>query len=172
MARATKLFLIGWACIAIAAEAWLIPGWRALPMLTLGTFAAAALLAMWNRQVVGFVLVFAYIFPATILLVHGQYDGHYGILWTSALAGVVVPDGLRTSWHLPPRWRAALVCWALVVAVSAPIVIGREIDFNPVLLLEGTGFVTVFVAHVALTLVLGILWFDWLIGASGLDFHV
>jgi len=36
MERATKLFLIGWACAAIAAAAWLLRGWRGLPMLTLG----------------------------------------------------------------------------------------------------------------------------------------
>jgi hypothetical protein len=59
----------------------------------------------------------------------------------------------------------------LVVAVSSPIVMAREIDFNPVLLLEGPGFVVVWVAQVALMLVLGILWFDWLFGASDLDFH-
>ena len=81
----------------------------------------------------------------------------------------------------PAPWRGALVCWALVVAVSAPIVMGREFDFNPVVLLEERmptsvlgsvpGFVVVWVAQVALTLVLGILWFDWLFGAPRLDLH-
>src|ERR1700682_4095980 len=136
MNRATKLFLIGWACAAIAAEAWLLRGWRGLPMLTFGAFAAAALLAMWDRRAVGIVLAFAYVFPAIIFLGHGLYPANYGILWASALAGAVAPDGLRTSWHIPARWRGALVCWALIVAVSAPIVMGREFDFNPVLLLE------------------------------------
>src|SRR5713226_3784972 len=171
MERATKLFLIGWACAAIAAEAWLLRGWRGLPMLTLGAFAAGALLAIWDRRAVSIVLVCAYVFPAIIRVGHGEYNGNYGILWASALLGVVAPDGLRTPWHIPGRWRGALVCWALVVAVSAPIVMAREIDFNPVLLLEGPGFVVVWVAQVALMLVLGILWFDWLFGASDLDFH-
>jgi hypothetical protein len=171
MERATKLLLIVWACAAIAAEAWLLRGWRGLPMLTIGAFAAGALLAMWDRRAVGIVLVCAYVFPAIIRVSHGEYSGSYGILWASALLGVLAPDGLRTPWHIPARWRRALVCWALVVAVSAPIVMGREIDFNPVLLLEGSGFVVVWVAQVALMLVLGILWFDWLFGASDLDFH-
>jgi hypothetical protein len=171
MERTTKIFLIGWACAAIAAEAWLLRSWRGLPVLTLGAFAAGALLAMWDRRAVGIVLVCAYVFPAIIRVGHGQYSVSYGILWASALLGVVAPDGLRTPWHIPARWRSALVCWALVVAVSSPIVMGREIDFNPVLLLEGPGFVVVWVAQVALMLVLGILWFDWLFGASHLDFH-
>jgi O-antigen ligase len=182
MERATKVFLIGWACAAIAVEAWLLRGgWRGLPMLTLGAFAAGALLAMWDRRAVGLVLVFAYVFPAIIRIGHGQYHVSYGILWASALVGAVAPDGLRTSWHIPTRWRGLLVCWALVVAFSAPIVMGREFDFNPVLLLEQRmptsmlgsvpGFVVVWVAQVALTLVLGVLWFDWLFGASDLDPH-
>src|SRR5216684_2936987 len=171
MERATKLFLIGWACAAIAAEAWLLRGWRGLPVLTLGAFAAGALLAMWDRRAVGIVLVCAYAFPAIIRVGHGEFNGSYGVLWASALLGVVAPDGLRTRWHIPSRWRGALVCWALVVAVSAPIVMGREIDVNPVLLLGGPGFVVVWVAQVALMLVLGILWFDWLFGAPDLDFH-
>jgi hypothetical protein len=171
MERATKLFLIGWAFVAIAAEAWLLRSWRGLPILTLGAFAVGALLAMWDRRATGIVLVFAYVFPAIIRLGHGEYRVSYGILWASALLGVVAPDGLRTPWHIPAPWRGALVCWALIVAVSAPIVMGREIDFNPVLLLEGPGFMVVWVAQVALMLVLGILWFDWLFGASDLDFH-
>jgi hypothetical protein len=56
----------------------------------------------------------------------------------------------------------------------------REIDFNLLLLFEGRlpssalgsvpGFVVAWVVQVALTLVIGILWFDWLFGA-GLDFE-
>jgi hypothetical protein len=182
MERATKLFLIGWACAAIALEAWLLRGgWRSLPMLTLAAFAAGVLLALWDRRTVGLILLFAYVFPAIIRLGHGQYHVNYGILWASALLGAVAPDGVRTPWHIPGRWRGALVCWALVVAFSAPIVMGREFDFNVLLLLEERmpssvlgsvpGFVVAWVAQVALTLVLGVLWFDWMFGAPELDLH-
>ena len=111
MERATKLFLIGWACAAIAAEAWLLRGWRGLPMLTLGALAAGALLAIWDRRAVGIVLVCAYVFPAIIRVGHGEYNGSYAILWASALLGVVAPDGLRTPWHIPARWRGARTCY-------------------------------------------------------------
>ena len=67
-----------------------------------------------------------------------------------------------------------------VVAASALIVVGREIDFNLALLdnnyLSSSALgnappnVVSWVVHVALVLILGILWFDWLLGMKG-DFY-
>jgi hypothetical protein len=64
---------------------------------------------------------------------------------------------------------------------GVPIVIGREIDFNAVLLFEPrmeTSILGVmpqsvvsFVLHVGVVLVVGILWFDWLFGQRDLDFR-
>src|SRR5260221_12387723 len=102
MERATKLFLIGWACAAIAAEAWLLRGWRGLPMLTLGVFAAAALLAMWDRRAGGIVPVFAYVAPAIIHIGPGVCHGDFRILWASPPPCAPGPDTLSTSRPIPP----------------------------------------------------------------------
>jgi hypothetical protein len=178
MERATRRLVVAWACAAVAAEAWLLRGWSLLPFLTLGAFLTGAALTLFRRSAVGVVLAFAYTFPAVIWLVRGLYHDNYSIVWMAAILGAIAPDGLRTGWHLPARWRGPLVFSCLVCAISACVVVAREIDFNTLLLLEPRlpssalgsvpGFVAAWVIQVALTLVLGILWFDWLFGA-GLD---
>src|SRR6185295_7005927 len=65
------------------------------------------------------------------------------------------------------------VLWALVLLVGTPIIILREMDFYPGLMAWSSAptFAARWVLHIALTLVVGILWFDWLCGARDLDFH-
>jgi hypothetical protein len=180
MGRATKLFVIAWACAALAVNAWLLRAWGLLPFIMLGAFLAGAALTAFRRRFVAVVLTFAYIFPVFIWIARGQYHDNYSIAWMAALVGAMVPDGVRSGWHLPVRWRGPLVFSALVCAVSACVVAFREIDFNLLLLFEQRlpssalgsvpAFVVVWVIQVALTLVVGILWFDWLFGAD-LDFE-
>ena len=90
----------------------------------------------------------------------------------AALLGAMMPSGLTSRWHLSTRWRAALVCWALTVAVGATIVVAREFDFHSPFVDFGNvsnssiggwpSYVATWTLHVALVNVVGILWFDWL----------
>lgn len=183
MERATKLLVVVWTCVALAADAWLLRHpWPALPLLAAGALVGAALATALDRRAVGIVLVFAYVFPALIAIAHGTFHVDFTVIWLAALLGAMLPDALRTEWHLPVGWRAPLVCWALVIAVATPIVVCREMDFYPALLAEprlanalsgggGPVFVIRWVLQVAVALVLGILWFDWLCGSSSIDFH-
>lgn len=180
--RTTKLILLGWAYVAAVFEVWMLRSWSLLPAIAAGVGVAAFICAAIDRRAIAIVLTVTYLFPALIKLFHGNYHAHFAILWLVALLGAIAPDASRTSWHIPTPWRRALVCWALVVAVAVPIVALREIDFNWLLLVEprmpssilrgAPGLVVEWVLHVALTLVVGILWFDWLFGAAGqIDFH-
>lgn len=171
--RATKLFVVIWACLAVATQVWLLRrAWPGLPVLAVLAFGGAAAVAWFDRRTVAFVLVFAYVFPALIWVAHGERHITFGILWMAGLFGAMLPDGIRTSWHIPARWRAPLVCWALVIAVGVPILILRELDFYPALFYVSRApwHAVGWILHVALTLMLGILWFDWLFGARDLDF--
>jgi len=180
MDRATKLAVLGWVCAAVALQTWLTPGWRELELLTAAAFVVAALLTAFKPGLVAAVLVFTYVFPALIRLSQGTYHVSYDVLWMSALLGAITPQTVRTPWHLPGRWRAPLVCWALIIATSATIVACREVDFNVALLTESRmpseilngvpRFTVGWVLHVALNLLIGILWFDWLFGAK-VDFR-
>lgn len=179
--RATKLAVLVWTCAALAADAWLVPGWRGLLPTCLLVFACASLLTLFDRRAIAVVLAFAYISPAIIAVVRGTYHATFDVLWMSALLGAVAPRAFRTSWHLPTRWRGSLVCWALIVAISAVIVGAREIDFIVRLLFDSRmptetlgsvpRFTVGWILHVALILVLGILWADWLFGEFEIDFR-
>jgi hypothetical protein len=178
MERATKLLVIGWACAALAADVWLSRAWPGMPVATTLLFGVSAALTAFDRRAVGLVLVFAYVFPALIRLSLGAYAVQFSLLWLAPLLGAMVPDGLRTRWHIPARFRAGLICAALTIAVGTTIIALRETDFNLALLgpmpdavLSGLPrYFVEWVVYVGLVLVLGILWFDWLIGARTIDF--
>jgi hypothetical protein len=169
MERATKLLVVACTAAALAMEVWVLaPSWPSLATLTFGAFAATAVLTAVDRRAVAVVLVFAYVYPALIATFHGIYHIDYDVIWMGALLGAIVPDSARTPWHFPAHWRGPLVFWALVAAVSTAIVVSREADFYPRLLVDGVAqrFVALWVLHGGLTILLGILWFDWLFGAS------
>lgn len=184
MERATKLIVFLWACAALAFVVHLVArGWGELQMIALAVFAASAALTAYSRKAIALVLAVAYLFPVLIRTVHGDYFILYGVLWMAALLGALAPDGLRTAWHIPNRFRGALVCWALVVAVGTPIVVWRELDFNAGLLdWPGPVWSSIagglspsnaapWIAYVGLVPVLGILWFDWLLMATDDEFR-
>jgi hypothetical protein len=181
MDRTTKIVVVCWACAALLADLLLLAReWPALPSIAGLLFAAAAVLSFVNPRIVGMALALTYVFPVLIWKGHDGYIAQFDLLWMAGLLGVVVPDGVRRSWNIPRQWRAPLVCWALTIAVGATMVSGREIDFNISVLNDvrlansltgGTpAFVVSWVLHVALVLVVGILWFDWLFG-SDIDFQ-
>jgi hypothetical protein len=179
MDRATKIIVVCWACAALLADVLLTREWPALLSIAGPLFALAAVVSFLNPRTVGMVLALTYVFPVLIWKSHGGYIAQFDLLWIAGLLGVMVPDGIRRSWNIPRQWRAPLVCWALTIAAGATMVSGREIDFNMSLLNDvrlsnsmtggAPAFVVSWVLHVALLLVLGILWFDWLFG-SDIDF--
>ena len=181
MDRATKLFVVGWACTALAAEIWLLGGGWRFPLFALSAFTLAAVLTAFDRRAISFVLALTYVCLALIYLYTGRRFTLYDAVWMAGLLGALAPAGVRTGWHIPGPWRGALVCWALVVVVGASIVVVREVDFTPALIHVSTisntarggwpAFIVRFVLHSALVLVLGILWFDWLFGMPRIDFH-
>ena len=95
----------------------------------------------------------------------------------AALLGAILPGVLTTGWHLPRLWRGALVFVAPVTIVGAPIIVWREVDGAlPIAFgidihwLGGAApFIVSWVLHVAIMAVVGILWFDWLLGEPNLD---
>jgi hypothetical protein len=177
MDRGSKLVLLVWACAALATQAVIGRAWAGMPEAALSIFLVTAALVAVDRRFVALVLGLAYPFPALVRLVFETWDLQFYPLWMAAVLGVVMPDGLRTGWHIPARWRGPLVCGALAVAIATPLVVLREIDFNRALLgpmphavLSGLPVHTAaWTVHVGLVLVLGVLWFDWLLGARSLD---
>jgi hypothetical protein len=179
MDRATKLIVFTATAIALVAQAWFASrGWSALLPITIGLSAGAAIAAALDRRTIAASLVCAYVFPALINVGHGLYLVEYDVLWMAPLFAAMTPDGIRTPWRIPTRWRGALISWALVVTVGVPIVAWREIDFNRAIhspmpyaaLSSGATVGVSWILHVGLILLLGILWFDWLFSVSETDF--
>jgi hypothetical protein len=182
MERATKLIVALWTGAALAALVIFIrSGWSALPMLAAGSFLLMAVATAIDRRAVALVLLFAYVFPIVVRMVtHVNYPPNYAV-WIAGLLGAMVPDALRSRWHTTGRWRAALICWALTIVVGATIVCLREFDFTTALLYTKRvpnssiggwpSMQAAWALHVAIVLLTGILWFDWLHGLSRADFR-
>jgi hypothetical protein len=168
MERVTKLLVIGSMAAAISLEAVLGARlWPAVQPLTIGSFVAAAGLSLVFEEVsAGAVLFFTYLMPQLFTVLHGDFFGPYGTVWSAALLGVVAPRSIRSSWAVPGRWKAPLILWALTIAVTWPVVAFRELDFTLDLFQYGSpgnGTAQVWICDVAVILGLGILWFDWLV---------
>jgi hypothetical protein len=166
----TKVVVVVSMAAAIALWAVLVDRlWAELLPLTIGSFVAAACLSLAAEEMAACVVLFcAYFVPALFTVLHGDFLPDYATVWLAAMLGVVAPRCLRSSWAIPGRWKAPLILWALTIAVSWPVVALREFDFTLGLFQfdagssPGNGAAQVWVCEVAVTLGVGILWFDWL----------
>jgi O-antigen ligase len=180
--RFTKIAVTLWTCAAIALQVRLLhSSWRELPWLAIVAAVAMMVLTRIDRRTIALVLAAAYVFPVLVRYMRGLQSTYFSVLWLAALVGAMLPDLLTTPWRIPIRWRPALVFSALAVVTGATIVLWREVDGMPLALTNlsaadwrgGTPpqFTLRWLLYVALTLVTGILWFDWLFGAADLDFE-
>jgi O-antigen ligase len=178
--RATKLVVFAWCCAALATIVYFSRApWPSLPTLAVASFAGMALLTAVNRRAVAVLLIVTYIFPIVIRTITGLNYSPFSAVWTSGLLGAMTPDILRTRWHVPRPWRAALVCWALTVVAGTLVVVLREFEFTRAVVFSTSvanssaggwpSFVVTWALHSSLVLLAGMLWFDWLCGLPRAD---
>ena len=74
-------------------------------------------------------LLTAYLAPAVLLVAFNAPDPHV-FVWLALLAGPIVAASDWSRWHAPRSWTPLLAGWAMVVALSWPVIAGREIDFS------------------------------------------
>jgi hypothetical protein len=172
LARVVRFAIVVSAAAAIALQTYLgARAWPHLIPLNVTLFALAVVSVRWTPRIACWVVLLpAYVFPVVLRrLMHG-YDEALWSVWTSMLMGYIVGRAPLAGWALPSRWRLPLGFWGLSVAVSWPIIVWREIDFTPTLLGRYITSVThvgispavesVWIAHVAATHLIGILWVD------------
>jgi hypothetical protein len=176
LTQASKLIVLVSLVSALAFETW--QGRALYPYLpTLTVIVAAATIVggrLAPRRTAATVLVLAYWFPVLFVAVTGRpFLPPFFVVWSSALAGLVIGDRGALSWSYPRQWRFALVLWALSVALVWPVIAYREVDFESFALLEryrvsNTGIggspslMVSWTADVAVLHLLGLVWFDWL----------
>ena len=104
----------------------------ALPWASGGAFLVSFALARLSLPLALMpTLLLVYTAPAILMIAFGATPTTHDILvWLALLAGVLVAASDWSRWHLPPAWTPWVVAWALVIAVTWPIVAGREIDFS------------------------------------------
>ncbi len=147
-------------------------GSRAAWFPTLVAAAFAALLSWRAPAIVAPVVVGClYLMPVASFGLTGRW--HFSAL-TPVLALLIasLAAAIPRTATLPSPWRFPLACWALIVALSWPIVALREIDFSWPLLWNlrvptaAGGFpppaVVGWMAHVAASQLAGLLWFEYL----------
>ena len=182
MERLSRLIVLVSMLAAVVAHAWLashaVP---ALPWAAAGAFVISFVLARISLPLsLTPALLAAYAAPAVMMVAFGSTAGAHDILvWLALLSGVIVASSDWSRWHLPPAWTPWGVAWALVIAVTWPIVAGREIDFSLVAARtldtpNGIGAGTPAVAaaaitHAALGQLVGILWLDLLWARFGAE---
>jgi len=124
-------------------------------------------------------LVTAYASQALILVAVGEAGTRDPLAWLSLLAGPIVAFCDWSRWHTPRLWTPLLAMWALTIAVTWPVVAGREIDFSLLaaatldtsngVLAPPPPIAAAVVTGTALSQLLGILWLDLLWQRFGAD---
>ena len=178
--RVAKTSVVASAVAALLFEAYLGGReWSSLVPVTLVVLVGAFAVGRYSTGASSWIaLLSAYIFPILFQIVLGRFQNSYHVVWMATLLGAVVARMSLTSWAFPPRWKIPLVYWALVVSVSWPLVIMREADFSWAAMttnhLANSGLggppsvEAVWICNVALTHMLGLLWFDWCFGVIGM----
>ncbi|MGH9386017.1 MAG: O-antigen ligase family protein [Vicinamibacterales bacterium] len=148
-------------------------GFGPLLYVSTGGFALTFLMSPRLRGVITRASLFAiYLTPALLLIWAGRDHTSYEMAWIGPLLGLVLSGRGALTWHLPRPLRLPLVVWALIVSVSAPIVMLREVGFAPwIFNLARVSNTSIgispnesisWVAYVVLGHNLGVLWLDWL----------
>src|SRR5438046_1665254 len=122
MERATKVIVLASVLGALTAEAWLLRrGWPAVVPLTLGTFVGSLVaFVLFGDITASLILPLGFALPIGFRFLAGHWDATLWLPWLAALTGVVLPRAAATAWRYPAPWKAPLVLWALVVALSWP----------------------------------------------------
>lgn len=183
MERFTKLLAVTWTGAALALMVTALAGPRiqfTLAMLALAVIAAAA--SAYSRYAMRIILAAAYVAPVIARTVRGGTPFAPNlVVWLVPLFGAMLPDLVRSGWRIPVRWRLPLVTAVLAVVATTPIVLLREAEFTPALVLRWPewhwqgpvwpSLLAVWALYVAVSLVIGVLWLDWLCGRPHADFR-
>lgn len=103
------------------------PAWPTLTLLAAGVLARAAAPASTVPLLV--LLALAPLWQAGAGLTTGSSDPQWLMPWLAGLAGWLAWPG-EGGWRVTGIWRLGIASWALVVALTWPVVAIRELDFT------------------------------------------
>ncbi len=170
-AVAASVFLL--VALQLSMHADLTPTLRALGI---AAFAIGWLTGRrWARSGIAVWLLLAPLAPATLRALTGREGTVLDVVWMAGLAGSLLRSTPWSTWSpsLPPSWRLLLGGWTLTLGLTWPVIIAREVGFtwngfsdlgaiNSWAMLSAPQ-VASWTMSVALTQLLAIAWFDWLV---------
>jgi hypothetical protein len=170
----TRGLVVGSLLLALGAQAWLVHGREGSWLLAVDLLALpAAWLAVrrWPAATLALLVAALPLQHAVLYLLTGNGGLDHFLPLSAALTGALLAGApLAGGWSLPGAWKGPLAVWALVVALTWPIVAARELGFPPALDFSWAAPVNaggvprraavVWVLHVAATQLLGFLWID------------
>lgn len=173
MERASRLIVVASIALAIVAHGWLATWHPALGPAAILAFAIAFLVSRLSLRVaLAIVLGTAYVAPALLSLAFPRSDFHLILVWLAAAAGLMFAHADLRRWHAPRGLAIPLAAWASIVAVSWPVVAGRELDFSIAaahtfdttqgIFAGAPAVASAFIVVFALVTLIGILWLDFL----------
>lgn len=173
MSRSTKILVIGSNLIALWLTATFVTPSLIVPAAT--AFGLSWLAAVFLGDVVASIVLFTmYFVPSACFLWFGGFMYWSYAIWFGALCGSMLPRAFGSAWAFPLRFNTALVLWALVLALSWPIVVLREVDFVPAMLSpagisavsarlpQSPSVIAVWILSVTTIALSGLLLLDWL----------
>jgi hypothetical protein len=181
--RLTKVIVLGSTLLAFAAHAWLLASQHPwLWWVVAGAFALSLAIA---RASLAFgllgPLLLAYTAPVVLMLSADTLDYNLIVVWLALLGGPIFAGSDWRRWHTPAWWTIALVAWAVILALTWPVIALREIDFSLIavdtlntpngLFAPAPPIAAASVVLTALGQLVGLLWLDFLwarFGTGGL----
>jgi O-antigen ligase/polysaccharide polymerase Wzy-like membrane protein len=173
MERLTKAIVVLSAAIALSLMVHLVSrGFPHLFRVTIATCVIGGVLSVLIADLaLSGILFLTCVTPALFVVLTGDATYHF-MPWLAALFGFLIPKSLGTGWSFPSRWKGPLILWALCVALCWPILVARELDFNPGLLYRGQlsasrsggspASTVAWMMNVVCMTLFGLLWLDWL----------
>lgn len=132
MERVSRGLVLASVLLAFAAHVILLASthWW-LWAVTASVLVASFMLARWSFTA-GLLpaLLLAYTAPAVLALLTSVTQHEVIVVWLATVAGPLYAASDWRRWHVPGWWGIAAVAWALVLALSWPVIALREIDFS------------------------------------------
>lgn len=130
--RAAKVFVLASTLLALAAQAWLVSATHPWLWWVVALAFGASVAISRASLTFGLAcpLLLAYTAPALVMLATGSTEYQLIVVWLAVLAGPIVAGSDWRRWHTPERWTIALVAWAVILAITWPVIALREIDWS------------------------------------------
>jgi hypothetical protein len=172
--RASKMLALLSALIIVALQIAVDPDGTA----TIRALAALALIGGWlvaqssQQTIHACWLLLAPLAPAVLRLTTGREGPILDLIWMAGLTGSLLRSVSWSRWSFPPGWRVLIGGWALTLTLVWPVIVAREVSFDLRLFHDMGSInswamlaapqVVAWTLHVALTQLLGLIWFDWI----------